>query len=643
MCGIGGILRTDGGTIPDAWLDAMDARIRHRGPDGHGRFRDRVTIDASPARKVVEVALVHRRLSIIDPADGAQPMVSPRGRTDGEGLVAVVFNGCIYNHRELRRELERDGRRFVTDHSDTEVLIHGHREWGAGLRERLEGMYAYAIWDHGAASLSLARDRFGEKPLYFRVRGAGGAEPDSTVTFCSARGALADGEDDAGPCGAERLERYLRRGFGWGDGPGAPGRGTRRVFAGGAFRFDAAGGGRALPPPPLPAVSGDGDAIDVEGLLDRAVARRLEADVPLGCFLSGGVDSSLIACFAKRHRPELRTFSVRMPDPRYDESAYAERVAAHLATDHTTLDVAMRPAEDLVRLVESLGQPFADSSILPTYWVSRAAREHVKVALSGDGGDELFVGYERYLAADTLARHWRWLRLLPPGLEHRAHPKSLRHKLGRLGTMARDYRRLGIVAMESIFSRADVADLLGRSPAIDSPDDASHDTSLPASERLRRHDVTCYLPEDLLCKVDTASMAVALEVRAPFLDRDLAAAALSMPVRRLAPGGRRKGLLRTVARRHLPRDAVERPKMGFAVPIGEWFRTDFGGMRTLLLDRLGSRDPFGPLELNRRAVRRFIDEHQGGRRDHGHRLFSLLTLSLWTQTCGTASRTQTPG
>ena len=325
------------------------------------------------------------------------------------------------------------------------------------------------------------------------------------------------------------------------------------------------------------------------------------------------------------------------------QSAYAERVAAHLATDHTTLDVAMRPAEDLVRLVEALGQPFADSSILPTYWVSRAAREHVKVALSGDGGDELFVGYERYLAADTLARHWRWLRLLPTGLEHRAHPKSLRHKLGRLGAMARDYRHLGIVAMESIFTGAHVANLLGRSPAIAAPDDDPYETSLPASERLRRRDVAGYLPEDLLCKVDTASMAVALEVRSPFLDRDLAAAALAMPVRRLTPGGRRKGLLRTVARRHLPREAVERPKMGFAVPIGEWFRTDFGGMRTLLLDRLGSRDPFGPLELNRRAVQRFIDEHQGGRRDHGHRLFSLLTLSLWAKARGTASRTQTPG
>jgi asparagine synthase (glutamine-hydrolysing) len=404
------------------------------------------------------------------------------------------------------------------------------------------------------------------------------------------------------------------------------------------------------------------EPIELERLLDQAVSRRLEADVPLGCFLSGGIDSSLVAHYALRHKPDLHTFSVRMPDARYDESRFAEQVAFDLGAKHTTLAVAFRPAEDLLRLISLLGQPFGDSSILPTYWVSQAARSHVKVALSGDGGDEIFVGYERYLVADLLARHWRLLRLLPSALHHRAHPKSLREKVARLGDMARDYRELEVCVMESIFTQTEIRLLMDDYP-IDSLSKEKINRSssgrkeqffeaigsgscatlsqyglddCTALNHLRRIDIEQYLPNDLLTKVDTASMACGLEVRCPFLDRDLARAALSMPIEQLMPGGQRKGLLRNIARKYLPKEIVDRPKMGFAIPIGEWFRDDDlphpgGGMKTLLLDHLNSAEPFGPIQLNRKAVQRFIDEHMSGKRDHGQRLFTLLTLSIWAR------------
>jgi asparagine synthase (glutamine-hydrolysing) len=652
MCGIGGILRTDGKPIPEEWLDAIDARIAYRGPDGQGRFRDRVEVDTPQGRKTVEVAFVHRRLSIIDHADGGQPMVSERGRTDDEGLVAVVLNGCIYNHRALRRELEAAGHRFVTDHSDTEVLIHGWREWGTKVIEHLEGMYAFAIWDRKAASLYIGRDAFGEKPLYYRdtrtpVAGSVGAPVSGFASDASSLWHYPPPDPVAGDeCRYGWLVSYLMMGYGlWHPLPGPDLVDVREISQGTGDLFSSEEADPGCQSTNVDLTEWEPSTRSIEDLIDDAVHRRLEADVPLGCFLSGGVDSSLIAHFAKKHKPDLHTFSVKMPDPRYDESHHAEQVAAHIGTDHSTLDCDPKPAEDLIHLIGTLGQPFADSSILPTYWVSKAAREHVKVAIAGDGGDELFIGYERYMAARFLGRHWRWLRLLPPGILKRFHPKSRLHKLGRLGDMARDFRRLGMIAMESLFTLPEIEAL---APAIVHPRwKCSSDEGHTVSERillaeswgssddalssLRDFDLGQYLADDLLRKVDTASMACALEVRCPFLDRDLAAAVLAMPIDELIPGGKRKGLLRNIARKYLPREVVDRPKMGFAIPIGEWFRSDYGSMKTLLLDHLQSAEPFGPISLNRRTVQRFIDEHMSGKRDHGQRLFALLTLSIWAR------------
>ena len=664
MCGIGGIVRTDGKPIPEEWLDAIDARIAHRGPDGTGRFRDRVEYtDASGAQRVIEVALVHRRLSIIDPADGTQPMISERGRNDEEGLIAVVFNGCIYNHHELRRKLEAAGHAFLTDHSDTEVLIHGWREWGPALPQQLEGMYAFAVWDRQQRTLTLARDTFGEKPVYYRATESV-ANDDITLfvpvfAFASEVVSLQRIPAPDPVCGDSCRHQWLipQIMFGYTDGiiPGPDLTDVHEVEPDDVITFDAGTRELRFPPPdaqnnsvghdPSTPPSSAGHANrSIEALIEQAIARRLEADVPLGCFLSGGVDSSLIAHFARKHKPDLMTFTVRMPDSRYDESAYAQQVADHLRTDHHTLDVAMNPAEDLIHLIHTLGQPFGDSSILPAYWVSKAARQHVKVALAGDGGDELFIGYDRYLAAPLLARHWRWLRLLPTDFLHRFHPKSRWNKLARLVDMARDYPTLNVAATESYFTRRQLERLApsmkpGRWVcSIDEDHDIEfalaglglqhlHDDH--PTEALRRFDLDLYLPNDLLRKTDTASMAVALEVRCPFLDGDLAHAVLAMPISDLLPNGERKGLLRQIARQYLPAAIVDRPKMGFAIPIGEWFRTDFGGMKTLLLDHLHSADPFGPVSLDQTAVQRLIDDHLTSRREHGHRLFLLLTLSIW--------------
>lgn len=633
MCGIGGILRTDGQPIPEEWLDAIDARIAYRGPDGAGRFRDRVTFtDEQGRQRVVEVAFVHRRLSIIDHKDGHQPMVSERGRNESEGLVAVVFNGCIYNHRELRKELEAQGHRFVTDHSDTEVLIHGWREWGYELDHHLEGMYAFAIWDRSQATAHIARDPFGEKPLYRVTSDVDGDLEIPSLAFASDRRTLDSIPWSSNGSIADQAGDYLRSGYLPCSDRG--GRGSVELSRHATETFGPTHGVKRHRCLQMGVIAPQFGLALVEEYLDRSVRLRLEADVPLGCFLSGGVDSSLIAHFAKQHKPDLMTFTVRMPDARYDESAYAASVAEHLGTDHRTLEVAMNPAEDLVRLIGLLGQPFGDSSILPTYWVSKAARQHVKVALAGDGGDEVFIGYERYLAARQLARLASIAALMPNSLLHRAHPKSRWHKLARFIDMACDYRLIGVAAMESVFRPREVRELTGREPLMEQ-DDCDDD----ALEVLREFDLNQYLPCDLLRKTDTASMAVALEVRCPYLDSRLTALLNDRKVDELIPNGERKGLLRRIARKYLPKECVDRPKMGFAIPIGEWFRSDDlphkgSGMKTLLLDHLNSAEPFGPIQLNRKTVQRFIDEHMSGKRDHGQRLFTLLTLSIWARSTG---------
>lgn len=676
MCGIAGILKLHPpgdpaphplDAIPEHWLDLLDDSIKHRGPDGAARFRDRaIRADGT----VVDVALVHRRLSIIDHAGGHQPMVHDGARlrpdltyapgdtpilaheaAPGVPLVAVAFNGCIYNHRELRAELEASGHRFETDHSDTEVLVHGWRAWGLRLQEEIDGMLAALIWDRATAQLAAGRDRAGEKPLWL------GGEPGISLIFSSALTGLArlSANEQRGwqPVYTNFLDAWLENGWDanptlpffncshaeWLLCPIVPRQGGTHPKA--YKRRSPVATQLTHRQDPVPRnrhETGTRFIIprDVENVIEHAITSRLEADAPIGLFLSGGLDSALIAAIAHKSRPDVKAFTVRMPHPDYDESAAAADTARSIGIDHTVLDCDPNPADDLIKLIEQLGLPFGDSSLLPTYWVCKAAREHVKVALSGDGGDELFGGYRRHTINPALNRWRHPLRLIPISLLDQRKPSSRSTYLARLATAA---RYGGYDELLAIFPTPDFRRLVP-----DADVWHAHARFHPVEDPLR-HDFEHYLPDDLLRKTDTASMAVALEVRAPFLARDLVDAALRTPLDILMPNGERKGLLKQVARKYLPEHIINRPKQGFAIPIGEWFRTDYGGMRQLLHDHLRSADPFPGLadagvEINMAFVEQMLNEHDAAGeksrnpwrgRDHSQRLYVLLVLSIWSK------------
>ena len=682
MCGIAGVLRihdpADGpspsvaDSIPEHWLDILDASIKHRGPDGQGRFRDRVT---RPDGKTIDVALVHRRLSILDHARGGQPMVQggdarlfgptspaasppagpqdyrtvsthvcPKCREEADGLVAVVFNGCIYNHRELRRELEAAGHLFESDHSDTEVILHGWREWSDDLISRVDGMFAFGLWDCSTGTVLIARDAFGEKPLY--VRG----ERSDIIAFGSSYASMLHLDRRLPPCEethdiSRQLSGWIQ--FGWNQGAHVS-PGVASTIPGCASALGEKGAGardavwiqwpHEVFNPSYENLTPD----QVDEAIRAAVQSRLEADVPLGCFLSGGLDSSLVAKYASEQRPDLATYTVRMPAAGFDESAIAASVAKHLGVKHTVLDCDPDPAEDLLRLIPQLGLPFGDSSLLPTHWVSCAAREHVRVALTGDGGDELFLGYDRNRAIRLLDELSRCPEPLRSSLaSRRLGGRTPASRLGRAERLMAATGHFGYKEIVAIFPTP-MFESLGFSPRHGdhwgmtiTDDDSTEPTA-------RRFDLLFYLPEDLLRKSDTASMACSLEVRAPLLARAVAQPAINAPIQTLMPNGQRKGLLKQVARRYLPASIVNRPKQGFAVPIGDWFRTDYGHMRQLLHDHLESTDPFPnlPIDINMTFVRQMLREHDAAGeksinpwhgRDHSQRLYMLLVLSIWSK------------
>ncbi len=635
MCGIAGILRVypQGITppepdvsIPQSWIDTLDEHIKHRGSDGFGVYRDRALRSDGAT---VDVALIHRRLAIIDPAHGHQPMVSQDGR------VAVVFNGCIYNHAELRRELEQQGCVFQSDHSDTEVLVHGWREWQQLLFRKLDGMYAVLIWDCERAHLIRARDRFGEKPLYASIH------TPHMQWFASSAAACMALEEVVGENVLARADARTHDMSAWvARGAALACVGQRVVEHPPGWQESPLGIESQLDPVSLFPHAARVESVEpltqherLESLLRQSVIARLITDVPLGCFLSGGVDSSLIAAFAQDHLrargQRLQTFTMRMPHAAYDESPYAQAVAEHLQSEHHVLTCETNVASDLVMLIEQLGLPFGDSSLLPTYWLCKAARQHVKVALAGDGGDELFAGYDRHWAGLFLNKYGRVLRAFPSAnLIADNNPKSSRSRLARLVDAA---KHAGYEDLVAIFPTSMFATLTN------TPIDEKW--MKETRERSRhyypwQHDTLNYLPDDLLRKTDTASMAVALEVRCPFLSRELAAAAWHTPPNVLLPRGERKGLLRAVARKFIPASIIDRPKQGFAIPLGDWFRDNYGGLRDLYLDLvINASDPFPEtllgLTINRQYVKQLTDEHMTSKRDHAQRLYLLLVFAIW--------------
>ena len=635
MCGFAGLVRFDGTTPSEARLRAMSEHLAHRGPDGQG-----FTLDGT-------FGMVHRRLAIIDLLSGQQPMNLAPGDDAGWGThgstteaagaagccgpLTMVFNGEIYNHRQLRRKLERRGYEFRSDHSDTEALLYGYRAFGDQLPKHLHGMFAFAVYDADQRRLFLCRDRVGKKPLYVR------RDPDGRgLAFASLPATLDAGRPDPGSAEVNRsaLRTYLALGYTFEE-TLAPG--VRELSPATSLTFNAEGHADETvywrPPPISKHSTALGAADALEEVLGEAVSARLEADVPLGCFLSGGIDSSLVAALAHKRlmatdRGPLRTFSVAMPDTAYDETVFAQAVADHLGTEHTVLDTHPdTAAEDLEHLMALGGEPTADSSLLPTHWLCRAARQHFRAALSGDGGDELFGGYDRYRGMTLLSRHRWWVRALPA---FEGPPKALRSKFGRLVRAAREGAHGPAAQYRSMIHLFDERQIDDLCPGLRLPDGAPPLHNFPQwpdrAHAAMRWDLQHYLPHVMLRKIDRASMAVALEVRSPLLDTAVCDLAGHLPTSVLMAGGQPKGLLRQVAARHLPDAIVKRPKAGFAIPLDTW-------LRTTLKDALYARLTDGRLTalgLRQTPIDRMFDEHQAGTRDHHHRLFALHQLSLWS-------------
>jgi asparagine synthase (glutamine-hydrolysing) len=639
MCGICGAAWTSADRAlaqPD--LDAMMARIVHRGPDDQGCYRDQ------------HAALGFRRLSIVDLAGGHQPL----GNEDG--TIQVVFNGEIYNFPALRRRLEAKGH-TLRSAGDTEVLVHLYEDEGPDLFRLLRGMYALAIWDAPRRTLILGRDRLGQKPLLYRVDAG-------RILFASELKALLALSESDVPRRLDplALDRYLT--FGYVPHP--------RTILEGVYKL----------PPAHVAVWHEGrltlerywepdwnaeidrppedDVARLQGTLEDAVREQMVADVSLGAFLSGGIDSTIIVGLMQRasQRP-VQTFSIGFDDPSFDESRYAELAARHLGTQHHAFVVAPRAWETLPALAAQFDEPFADSSALPTWHVSRETRRHVTVALTGDAGDELFGGYDRYRALafsilfDRLPAAPRaWLggpfaRALPASARAKTRLRRVRRLLEGLGD-APDVRYLRWMTLFDEPARAalysdgflDQLAAAGLDAPGDSADPASElERALAAAPkrdpvtRAMVADILTYLPGDLLHKVDMASMAHSLECRGPFLDHRVVELALAMPLRRKLRfrEGRSKVVLKQAFADLLPRAIRKRPKMGFGVPIDRWFRGELKDeLRSVLLD---------PQSLNRGLFRPdsvclMIDEHVAGVRDHAYRLWGLLMLELWFRNYG---------
>ena len=633
MCGICGSawLDADPG-LSETALERMTARLHHRGPDDGGTYRDR------------NATLGFRRLSIVDLAGGHQPLANE------DGTIWTVFNGEIYNFPQLRRRLEARGHTLRTA-SDTEVLVHLYEDEGPGLFALLRGMFALAIWDAPRRRLILGRDRLGQKPLVYRLDRASGR-----ITFASELKALLTLPATNVPREVDfaAIDEYLT--FGYVPYPSSILRSVGKLPPAhyGVWQDGQLTLSRYWTPDynhevarPIGAA-----AEELRSTLDDAVREQMVADVPLGAFLSGGVDSSIVVALMRRAstRP-VRTFSIGFGDPAFDETGYAERVAAQLGTEHHTFRVEPDTWATLPALAEQFDEPFADSSSLPTWFVARETRRHVTVALTGDAGDELFGGYDRYRAVALGAQ----LDRLPPAVRNwlggpLAHwlPASSRAKT-RLRAVKRflervnqtpERRYLGWVALcdetcrTELYS-ADFLDHLTRSgdrPAADPAGilfealGAAHRRD-PVT-RVTVADLLTYLPGDLLVKVDQATMAHSLEARSPFLDHRVVELALAMPVEhklRLR-GGRSKVVLKTAFADLIPPEIRTRPKMGFGVPLDRWFR---GPLREhlaeILLDpRTLARNLFRP-----KAVGALIDDHTTGRRDNAYRLWALLMLELW--------------
>jgi asparagine synthase (glutamine-hydrolysing) len=607
MCGICGLASRSGAVDPER-LHAMSATLVHRGPDSDGQVLD------GPA------GLAARRLSIIDLETGDQPIANE------DGTIYVVQNGEIYNYRELRAGLELAGHRFAT-RSDTEVLVHLYEEHGEGFAERLRGMFAVALWDAGQQRLVLARDPFGIKPLYYRV----GADE---LAFASELRALPRGEIDF-----DALEAFLA--FNSIPGPHSIFRDIRKLPPGHllVWKDGEVSVSRFARPAPVAASDvrredEDELAEELRGRLRDSVRAHLIADVPVGVLLSGGVDSSVLAALAAQESSEpVHTFSIGFEERSFDELGDARAVAQLYGTRHEELVLRPDAARLLPALADAFDEPFADSSALPTYLVSELAARHVKVALSGEGGDELFGGYYTY-AADLLALRFGRLAPLARPLVERLPSSSRKASF--------DYKAKRFVrgatlpplerhhAWKEIFSPEARAELTLQRPGFDPVDllrtRYSETEGAELLARLQDVDLGTYLVDDLLVKTDRASMAHSLEARVPYLDPLVAGLAQALPTRLKVRGLRKKRLLRAAAAPLLPREIVYGRKRGFSIPAAAWLR---GELEPFARDVLSTETLRRQAFFRPDAVTRLLDRHVAGKEDLSRQLWGLLAFTLW--------------
>jgi asparagine synthase (glutamine-hydrolysing) len=619
MCGIAAI--ADFGATPDVrTAERMRDAMVHRGPDQAGLYSDE------------KIVLAMRRLAIIDVAGGDQPI------SNEDGSVVVVLNGEIYNFRELRRDLSRSGHTFRTA-SDTEVLVHLYEEHGDELVHKLRGMFAFALWDRRRGRLLCARDRVGKKPLFWYRRSHG-------VTLASELSALLVDESIPREIDPRALDAYLL--LQYVPDPLCAIAGVQKLPAGSRLVVDASGARVdrwwKLGFEPKLADLAPGEAEEgVWALLLEATRIRLMSEVPLGAFLSGGLDSSaVVAAMAHQSTTRVKTFSITFDETDFDEGPYARRVAEYFDTDHHEFHVRPDALEIMPRLARHYGEPFADPAAIPTFHLAEQTSAHVTVALNGDGGDECFAGYARYVRAQRLGPLFRVPRPIrqaaarsAAALGARANSPRTRRRADWIADVLAmtlpEFYATSLTAFDAEARRGLIApevreQLQGRAAEdvlLSAWDEVTADNLV---DRMLGADIETYLAGDLLPKVDVATMAYSVEARSPMLDHELMEFAARLPIDQKLNDGDSKAVLRSAMRGKLPDEVLDRPKMGFGVPLKHWFRGQLTDLPDeMLLDSAACTAPL----LRRERVAELIDEHRDGRDDHSLRLWVLLQLETW--------------